>query len=448
MDSIPQKTAIERCIKALEDAKNDNEKMAALLLVTRIVKVKELDAYSTKQIYEAVGFEFVNRLFATKSVPKGCHQSVYLSLALTVLACFASDQELAIHPHMTNKIQIVLDIILKKYQFSSDEREDDIQDLKEDCYAILSAISCSPEGCSVLANNGVIKDLLTFIETNMENSKQALELLLKLLQTAPKHPVVVQHYEDITRLIDNLAKHFEKSPTEIKFTLCEMLTDLLSCSNELFLFIENPAISSISEVNLKLIRKGLMDILQSKAADSQKAQAISLASAVMDIYGIKWTLSKYPNEDTIYSKKFLLLLVSLVSVEMNTFYDGTNNSANVTYLPCLISCFNIIEKVIIHLCNSDRLDQYDFEDDSNTVNSSLIIKLHSALKDCIFGIIQFLTKISQEKKHSHTVNDVIVIGCVRTLCAWMSEETLALKDDFSRVIPFLLTLAKQSFERK
>ena len=44
--------------------------------------------------------------------PEGCDSTMYQSLAITLLACFSTDADLAVHPQMINKIPMLKDIIL------------------------------------------------------------------------------------------------------------------------------------------------------------------------------------------------------------------------------------------------------------------------------------------------------------------------------------------------
>ena len=72
-------------------------------------------------MFDAIGFKFVNRLLNTRNVPSDCPAQVYKSLALTILACFSSDEELCVHPEMIKKIPLFLDGISKSAEMGLTE---------------------------------------------------------------------------------------------------------------------------------------------------------------------------------------------------------------------------------------------------------------------------------------------------------------------------------------
>ena len=75
---------VDHCLRLLQSASSDNDKMAALMLVykpgactkihirllysaqvARLVKSDEIGPEGRKRVFNAVGFSFINRLFAT-----------------------------------------------------------------------------------------------------------------------------------------------------------------------------------------------------------------------------------------------------------------------------------------------------------------------------------------------------------------------------------------------
>ena len=103
-DGNNSQLSLQKCISYLKSARSDNERFAALLLVTQLVNSNSLDSAGRRSLFYAVGFNFVNRLLNSSKVPEDCPQDVYRSLALTILACFATDDEFLVHPEMLAKI--------------------------------------------------------------------------------------------------------------------------------------------------------------------------------------------------------------------------------------------------------------------------------------------------------------------------------------------------------
>ena len=66
-------------------------------------------------MFDAVGFNFINRLIQTDTLPEGCEHNIYRSLALTLLACFSTDQNLVDHPQFCNKLPFFIRVISDGY---------------------------------------------------------------------------------------------------------------------------------------------------------------------------------------------------------------------------------------------------------------------------------------------------------------------------------------------
>lgn len=58
---------VQKCIAALQAAKDDTEKMAALFLVTKIVKAPKLDSENRIALFNAIGFKFLLKLLNSPS---------------------------------------------------------------------------------------------------------------------------------------------------------------------------------------------------------------------------------------------------------------------------------------------------------------------------------------------------------------------------------------------
>lgn len=83
----------------------------AHLQVAKSIKSDQVDASYRRRIFDSVGFSFINRLLVTTEVPPGCDASVYRSLALTLLACYSTDPELALHPQVAGKTTVVVEVL-------------------------------------------------------------------------------------------------------------------------------------------------------------------------------------------------------------------------------------------------------------------------------------------------------------------------------------------------
>ena len=82
--------------------------------VAKSIKSDQVDAAYRRKIFDSVGFSFINRLLISTEVPPGCDQSVYRSLALTLLACYSTDPELAQHPQVVGKTTVAVEVLAER----------------------------------------------------------------------------------------------------------------------------------------------------------------------------------------------------------------------------------------------------------------------------------------------------------------------------------------------
>ena len=115
---------VEKCLHLIRDSRNDSEMFAALLIVVKAVKSNEVDNAARRTLFEAIGFTFINRLLITKEDTTGASQGVlFKKLAITLLACFCTDEELVKHPEMMNKVPLFVEVLQSFTATESDQLE-------------------------------------------------------------------------------------------------------------------------------------------------------------------------------------------------------------------------------------------------------------------------------------------------------------------------------------
>ena len=118
---------VRKCIRALEAAETDTEKFATLFLVPKLVKGTECNKDARLSLMKGIGYSFLARMLRSKDSPDGCPRLMFQSVALSVLSCFAQDEEIMTHPSVSfvkvgkSQNQIFLITILRKktYNYNS-----------------------------------------------------------------------------------------------------------------------------------------------------------------------------------------------------------------------------------------------------------------------------------------------------------------------------------------
>lgn len=412
---------VKKCCELLRSAKADAEKFAALFMVTKLVKGKDCTTAAKKALFEAIGFPYLKKLLNSESVPEDCPPSIYKSVALSILTCFCADEELATHKDMLDNIPVFIDIV----QTADDEDYDDNLIIVSEAYTCLQSIASFEPGLAALLSGGTIGKMSHIYSSQSFQTDEALNLLVTLVNrfgtaswtTDPK---------PFNTLVQRISLDMETDHTERKFELCQILTSLIySCRHEVIL----PSL--VEEIWPESIYKGLSDILKSKIGKNQREPALKLAGVMLELIGVEWALT-----DMEDPKKFFLLLLNLAAIEVRMQLDDRSFKQALVHETLVTSCFIILE-VSVNYVHTDQLDLEQKEKQ----------QMYTALKGAFNGIVSVLNKLDKDKaKDSLPKKEkTFAMAMVRCLSAWLAQETTALRPGIYTLLPYLFTLANESF---
>lgn len=265
------------------------------LQVTKAVKAGELDAKTRRQIFDAIGFTFPNRLLTSRQPPAGCPEHTFRALGLTLLACFCTDPELAGHSQILNKIPTFNDILVSPCNPDSTSMIDDV-------YQCLSAVVATTRGPRELVTKGTVSALCQAYLNGSYGSDRALTLLLGLLAVAEAR-CWQRDAPHLLAVLSKLSNDFLMTEDMTKFELCDVLPHFIPLS---------PLLTQDSQgcKCLHRLYKGLANILSSKLSQSQRDPALKLAACLVQACGSEWIPAGSAGS------KFLALLVNLACVEV------------------------------------------------------------------------------------------------------------------------------------
>lgn len=418
---MPLPEGVRRCAAALKDARSDTDKFAALFLAAKLLKAGALDEPSRTAIFEAIGSDFLKKLLATRDLPEDCPASLYKSVALSILAAFCADPVIAAHPETHANLEILLDIV----RTSDDDDSDDNLMLVNEAYTCLrSIVKCEP-GRKALLQAGAISKLTEIYSQQSFQTDEALQLLVSLVSHDGPRTWGMDP-KPFHSLINKIALDFETDHSERKFELATILNGLIcSCNKSV---VSQTASDEIWPLSMY---KGLTDILTSRIGKTQRDPALKLASAVVDLLGIEWTLNDEENP-----KKFFLLLVQLCSIEVRMQLEDKSFKQALANADLVTACFIILELAINYMAN----DQIDLEQKEKQT-------VYTGLKGAFSAIVSVLTKVSNDKNRDKLpdVEKLYVCAMVRVLVAWLAQETTAMRDKVYILLPYMLGLANDTF---
>lgn len=420
-ESVPD--SVRKCIAILKGAESDTEKFAALFMVTKLVKGEDCNTHSKKLLFEAIGFKFLKRLLLSPDVPADCPPLVYKSVALSILSSFCSDAELATHPEMLANIPVFLDIV----QQADDDDLDDNLIVVSEAYECLQNIAAHQPGRLALLEVGGVAKMCEIYAQQSFQTDEALNILVTLVgQFGPSAWDI--NPKPFHVIVNKIALDFETDHSERKFELCRMLHALLvSCRRDVIVATANEALWPGS------IYKGLSDILTSRLGKAQRDPALKLASIMVELLGVEWCLT-----DEERPRQFFLLLVQLCSIEVRMQLEDRTFKQIMMNADLLTSCFILLELSIAYIA-TDTLELEQKEKQ----------QLYTALKGAFSAVVSVLTKVSHDFTKNPGVVDmkekIFVCAMVRVLSAWLAQETSAMRNSVYELLPFMLTLANETF---
>ncbi|XP_010156479.1 PREDICTED: neurochondrin [Eurypyga helias] len=401
---------LRRCLGVLRDARNDSEQFAALLLVTRAVKAGEVDAKTRRQIFDAIGFTFPNRLLISRKPPAGCPDHTFRALGLTLLACFCTDPELAGHSQILNKIPTFNDILVSPC-------DPDSTSMIDDAYQCLSAVLATARGPRELVTKGTVSALCQVYVNCSYGSDRALTLLLGLLAIA-EAKCWQRDAPHLLAVLSKLSEDFLKAEDMTKFELCEVLPRFIPLS---------PPLTQDSQGSecLHRLYEGLANILGSKLSQSQRDPALKLAACLVQACGSEWIPAGSAGS------KFLALLVNLACVEVRLTLEEPNPFELEGKKEVVTACYVLIELGI----------QECLREEKPLLEEMQKIQLMRIMEEAFGAVIFYLRQVKQEE-----LQDPFIFASVRILGAWMAEETSSLKQEICELLPFLVHYAKKHFK--
>ncbi|NXG62633.1 NCDN protein, partial [Hemiprocne comata] len=403
-------STLKRCLGVLREARNDSEQFAALLLVTKAVRAGELDAKTRRQIFDAIGFTFPNRLLTSRQPPAGCPPDTFQALGFTLLACFCTDPELASHSQILNKIPTFNDVLVSPCNPESTSMVDDV-------YQCLSAVLATTRGPRELVAKGTVSALCQAYMSGSYGSDRALTLLVGLLAIA-EAKCWQRNAPHLLAVLSKLSNDFLKAEDMTKFELCEVLPHFIPLS---------PPLMQDSQgcECLHRLYKGLANILGSKLSQTQRDPALKLAACLVQACGSEWIPAGSAGS------KFLALLVNLACVEVRLTLEEPDPLEVEGKKEVVTACYVLIEMGI----------QECLREEKPLLEEMQKIQLMRIMEEAFGAVIFYLRQVKQEE-----LQDPFIFASVRILGAWMAEETSSLKQEICELLPFLVHYAKKLFQ--
>ena len=422
--------AVQKCIGALQAASNDTEKMAALFLVTKVVKGPKMNRDSKLALFNAIGFKFLIRLLKNQSTPD-CPAILYKSVALSVLTAFCSEPSIASSPEMLEAIPIFLEII----ESADETNEDDDQLLMvvSEAYHCLKCLASVKKGRLALVKSGAIKRLCQIYSKGMFNSEEALEVI-KGVAVGVGSRTWDGNPDAFNELMDKISLQFEADQSEQKFELAGLMASIMASYN-----MSKEAIETAFWP--RSILKGLVDILTSKITAKQRNPALKLASAMITTLGVDWLFRCADSSEEGSASQFFVLLVHLSTIEVRMSLEDRKLPEIMADDELIVACYGILETIVRFLSGNH----------AELIDDSMKEQIFQSLKGAYTAILGFINLVRKEaeknpRKFWDAKKKLLACASVRCLAAWLAEDSASLKEEIYKQLPFVLALVFEAFQ--
>ena len=467
---------LEKIIKELNKAENDNKKFALLVILSQLIKTNKLvelesndkDSHQelSERLFHAIGSHFIARLIVSSQVPENCSKSVFKSVAMSILTKFSQFRDIACDPIILSKIKHIINILktsrTKIVELEASELVDsqiaeelDLErNLLENTFNYLFALS---EYCSNhLCKNGLLNVLLDdyFLDDATDQNDHFIQISEQLIDKICKYDAKFLNNEskdEINAFLKTILQVIEKKHDKLKFKLIKLfenLTKMSSVSNRLSLLFKD---------DTKLVNETVLNIFN----DLFKTK--NLKSIVKDVVfsTFSWFIQNSENFlDEIYkiNKQLFYLIAHLVSIEIRLFLEDNTKTLNdlalnrETGLDRLSVFYTIFEKFIIFIAISPLINE-----ESDEQQIKFLLKLIMETMNTILAFIKDVLASKEYEKLDASSDDnvklngyLILVASIRVLTCWFAYEELIeyeiidLYDDIVKFSEHYVTFYKNS----
>eukprot|EP01113_Clastostelium_recurvatum_P036034 TRINITY_DN5086_c0_g1_i1.p1 TRINITY_DN5086_c0_g1~~TRINITY_DN5086_c0_g1_i1.p1 ORF type:complete len:659 (+),score=139.47 TRINITY_DN5086_c0_g1_i1:54-1979(+) len=430
--------ALAKCLQLLQGP-TDSERFVGLLLITKVVPSEALAPGSAdptlRQIFDAIGFDFIDRLLRTKGgAPEAdTADASYRGMGISILAAFCGDLELVQHSNMTSKIPMLLSIL------SEDKLGGMTTYELEDILSIIAAVVAgSDSGVQVLYEADGLRLLASILATLPPSTDSivtsAMETrVISILEHAlhrlpPPDPAILSS-------LPALAAIFAHRDDTIKFELTSLLAVLLTA-------IQTSPSSTTSPrpAWAPLINSGVASILGSRTGEKQRNNALLLAGLMVDIFGFEWCFdSALPSQqakvdDALHlpsSSRLAFLIVHIIRVEVQVLFHEASVSLSEYKQSVLVGCFHLAAGLIDYLSAAEDAAGLSYEG---------LIKVQGALVDIFTTLMEFIS-LQKNEDDASPPKSLVLLEAAKLWGKWLAEETAALRREVCQTLDALLHIA-------
>lgn len=383
----------EAILALVKRAVSDNEKFAAMMIVSKGLSPGVLPKEKLHTLLESIGLQFPCRLLSTACKPTG-HQETresYAAIASSVIKLFC-----ICHYHNGIDMKPVIPVLLKGIKTFSNYVS--CKDMLDDCWEALIS----------LLKRKLDIDYVGIFNVAISSPHSSQEKLLAMLKLVLQNCPEISETEQFEDWMNYISSQFKTEKDSQKFKICKTLCCVF----------QNLLESSSSKVWLDDVMIGLGDILCSKVTQEQQCDAIELASELLSLYGLPLFIEKSRQ------KNFIVLVTRLSCIEVGLFFQDVISqrsefSTKQENLSVILPCFKIIEVFCAAIAQFEQNEMGVVADLLNFEQIRLaqptLCEMAGSVKEYISLILAKDVELDQKEKQ-------LFHACLRVFGSWMNIE--------------------------
>ncbi|XP_024533049.1 neurochondrin isoform X1 [Selaginella moellendorffii] len=418
--------SLDECLKLLRGS-NDEQRLVGLLLATKFVSGG--DAQAVHEVFDAIGFQFVDRLLRTglghfATHEKEMQQHDYLKLGISILAAFCRIPELASSSDVIDKVPVYVEVLSAK----------DVSVDASEC--LLGIAAASDKGFVAVCQSRVFQAIGSLLQNAAPEAQEVVavvKLLYFLVTRLTMEGKTSEYAQELASVVPPLSRHLSLQQNLGKFEVMEVLKLLLVSSNTKAVLSTNCASLSWADD----VRTGLGQILHSRVSPEHRKGALEVAEQMVEHLGGSWLVGNINFPDTEVSSsssdRFLFLVVESLRVEIPIVLgdvlhvSSSSSGQDIEKQRSLAVYYSLVENIINFTSQ---------EEASIKVNASSLQKIVSALDDIAGILLEYLEAAKDNGVHQGDE----VISSVRLLGRYLAEAPSAHNTRFLKLLSFLLSV--------
>lgn len=412
---------IEKCLRSLKTHTSDSEKLAVLMVLSKVSDELTIEKNVIARLYEGIHPEFLLRLL--KSKPTEESGNTFNIVGINAVSFFAHRDP---GIYFKNRYgELLIDEIFKLFDPSNKSNK---KHLYLDAINILLGISKLDEGVYFFLRKKLFTQLShLFIEENEKNldlADKVESLFLTLFQYDGKlNPDFLEYLESIT-------KSFMTDQELNKFNHLRVISRLFKIMLDSSIQIEESDKETFTTI-LKNVNIGSQHIMQSHVKGDVKRSVIVLINYCMKTYDKDWIFDSNLVE-SVKHFNFLLLTVISVELKMNILYPEKVTLEDPNEDLFLESSLFVSQNILNYICSDC------FELNPLATDFDFISKVFKSLKNIMATVFELLT--TYKDKITEYFQSPVLLAAISMFSTWVTEETENLRDELEKALPMIMDI--------